>query len=75
MIECDATTRKWGNSIGITLPSEELEREHIKENEEVKVLIIKKNQTPKKIFGMLQGKWNKSGQQIKDEIRAELYND
>ncbi len=75
-MECVATTRKWGNSLGITLPKELVEKEHIKENEEIKIFIMKKNHTFQKTFGMLKGKFGKkSTQQIKDEIRAELYND
>ncbi|HLC70872.1 MAG TPA: AbrB/MazE/SpoVT family DNA-binding domain-containing protein [Candidatus Nanoarchaeia archaeon] len=73
MIELETVTRKWGNSLGITLPKDEVERQHIEENEKVLVLVIKKNQTPHKLFGMMRGKWNKTGQQIKDEIRAELH--
>lgn len=75
MIECETITRKWGNSIGITLPKEDLEREHISENEKVLVLLMKRSQTPKKLFGMMRGKWNKTGQQVKDELRRELHHD
>ncbi len=36
---------------------------------------LKLHQLPKDTFGMLKRKWNKSTQQIKDEIRAELYSE
>ena len=76
MIECEATTRKWGNSLGITLPKELVEAQHLHENEKIKVLIMKQNHTFQKSFGMFKDKLgNKSTQQIKDELRAELYND
>lgn len=76
MIECETITRKWGNSLGVTLPKEFVEEQHIKENEKVRILILKQNHTFKKTFGMLKGKFGKkSTQQIKDEIRAELYDD
>ena len=35
MIECETITRKWGNSIGITLPKEIVETEHLKEDEKI----------------------------------------
>lgn len=75
MIECETTTRKWGNSLGITLPKEVVEQEHIQENEKIKVLILKDSRALKKTFGMVRGKWRKSTQAIKDELRKELYND
>lgn len=74
-MECIATTRKWGNSLGITLPKELVEQQHIKENEEIKILILKKSQTAERLFGMFKGKIKGSGQEIKDMIRKELYHD
>ena len=73
MIECETTTRKWGNSLGITLPKEVVKDAHIKEHEKIRILIIKQNKTLEKTFGMAK-KWGKSAQKIKDEIRAELHN-
>ncbi len=75
MIECETITRRWGNSIGITLPKEIVEMEHLKEDEKITILILKQRPSIKDTFGMLRGKLNKSAQQIKDEARAELYND
>ncbi len=74
-MECETITRKWGNSLGITLPKEIVEEQNLKENEKIIVLVIKKNSTLKKTFGMLKGKLKKSAQQMKDELRKELYND
>jgi len=74
MIECETKTRKWGNSIGLILPKEVTKSEKIKENEKLKILILKQNHMLKKTFGMFKGKWKKSAQTIKDEIRAELHN-
>ena len=75
MIEIESRARKWGNSLGITLPRTELEREGITENDNLKILIMKKDNTFKKTFGMFKGKFKQSTQQIKDELRRELYND
>ncbi len=75
MIECETTARKWGNSLGVTLPKELIEKEHIKENDKVKILVIKQDDTLKRTFGILKGKLGKDTQKIKDQIRRELYND
>jgi antitoxin component of MazEF toxin-antitoxin module len=40
-----AKTRKWGNSIGVVLPKEEIDRLKIKENEEI-ILEIRKKDNP-----------------------------
>lgn len=74
MMECETITRRWGNSLGITLPKDIIEKENIQENEKIKVLILKKNQTLKKTFGMVKGKFNKNTKKIKEELKSELYN-
>ena len=73
MIECETVTRKWGNSLGITLPREIVESQHLKEHEKIKILVLKNNGNLRKTFGLAKGKWKKSAQQIKDEIRTELH--
>ena len=75
MIEIQTTTRKWGNSLGITLPKEVVEQGHIQENQDIRILIIPQQSPLKGTFGMFKGKWTKPTQQIKDELRRELYND
>ena len=44
-------TRKWGNSIGIILPKEELDRMHITEDEDVVVDVKRKDNPLKELFG------------------------
>ena len=73
MIECETVTRKWGNSLGITLPKEIVESQRLKEHEKIKVLVLKENGNLSKAFGLAKGKWKKSAQQIKDETRKELH--
>lgn len=75
MIVCEATAKKWGNSVGIVLSKDILEKGNIKENDTICVLLIKENQTPKKLFGMLEGKMHHSTQELKNTMRRELYND
>lgn len=73
MAECEVVTRKWGNSIGIVLPGDFVAKEHIKENEKLEIIVLKKNTVAQEMFGRFKGKWGKSAQEIKDELREELY--
>ena len=66
--------KRWGNSIGIVIPKETIEREHLIENKSVKFLIVKDSKKAlKETFGIAKSKIKKSSQQIKDELRTELY--
>ncbi len=72
----EAKLRKWGHSLGVIIPKEILKQQNVKENQTVRIILM--NESPpvlKKWFGIAKGKIRKSGQQIKDEIRAELYPD
>lgn len=60
--------KKWGNSLGITLPIDILKNKGIVENEIIEIEIRKKNEPLKKLFGTLSRKI--PAQQFKDEIRA-----
>lgn len=74
MTVIEARVRKWGNSLGIIIPSETVETDQIKEDENVKILIMKDSKRVlKATFGIGKGKIKKSGQQFKDEARRELY--
>jgi len=67
MIEVEAIARKWGNSIGISLPKDVIEKANIKPNKEVRLLIQDKKVDLTKVFGTLKIK--KPTQEILDEIR------
>jgi antitoxin component of MazEF toxin-antitoxin module len=68
--------RRWGNSFGVVIPMEIVEKEKMKENESVSIIIVPDSRKVfRETFGMLKGKIKKSSQQIKDELRRELYND
>ena len=55
MEQFEATTKKWGNSLGITIPSEKIKEEKIKPNEKVNVLIFKDSKKVfKGVFGTLK---------------------
>ena len=69
-----ARVKKWGNSLGVIIPSETVDARNIKENEEIRIIIVKDSgKVLRETFGLLKGKITKSGQQIKDELRRELY--
>ena len=66
MSEAEAITRKWGNSLGITIPREIVDEEQLEENQEI-IVDIRKRVDMRKIRGL--GKFKKSAQQLKDEMR------
>ena len=74
MLEFDAKIKKWGNSLGMVIPKENLKKETIKENEIIHVIAIRKNEAIKESFGMLRD-WKMTGQKAKDIARKELYHD
>ena len=74
MAVVDAKLKRWGNSFGVVIPMEVIEMENIKEEEEVRLIVVRKSsRTLRETFGIGKGKIKKSGQQFKDEARRELY--
>ncbi len=74
MTVIDVRIKKWGNSFGVVIPREVIENENIKEEENVRLIVIKKSSKVfKETFGIGKGKLKKSGQEFKDEARRELY--
>ena len=70
----ETKVKRWGNSLGIIIPSEAADRKNIRENDNIKILIMgDSREVFKKTFGLLKGKLNKPTQQIKDELRRDLY--
>lgn len=68
-MEFEARAKEWGNSLGIIIPREIANREHIKANEDVIVEIKRKNAL-REIFGSRKG-WKINTQKLKDELRKE----
>ena len=67
--------RRWGNSFGVVIPSETVIKEKLKENDPIEILIVRDaSKVMKETFGMLKGKTKKTAQQMKDELREDLYN-
>ena len=75
MLKTKAKLRGWGNSIGIVLPKDQLDREHLSINDEVEVLVRKKTSLLKEAFGKLKEFQPRSGKSTDDllkEIDKEL---
>ena len=73
MIEVRAKIRKWGRSFGVVIPKEMVLKERLKENETVKLLIVKPTNALRETFGSLKIK--RSTQEILDESDKELYDE
>ena len=72
MLEFDTKIKKWGNSLGLIIPKSKIK--DVKENDVIHVIAMKKNDSIKKSFGMFP-EWKGKGQEMKDRLRKELYND
>lgn len=65
-MEVEVTVKKWGNSLAAILPKDLVEKEHLKENEKIRLLIVRPADLSD-IFGTLKRKM--SGQEFKNFIR------
>ena len=64
----ETQVKKWGNSLGVILPKELVEKQHLKENDKVDILIVKEADLSD-MYGALKGKVKMSGQEFKDFVR------
>ena len=60
--------RRWGNSIAVVVPKEVVDRDNIKEDQELVIEFKRKKPKAGELFGFLKG-WNRSAQELKDEAR------
>ncbi len=67
MAESVACARKWGNSIGVTIPKEFVEREKIRPNDAL-IISVRKAKPIASLFCTFKTK--KTAQQLKDEARS-----
>lgn len=72
MTSIEVKTRKWGNSIGITIPNDIVEKMNIKPEDKIKVVILKDSGILKDIFGSV--KFKKSTEKLLQEVKKEIYN-
>lgn len=67
MEQFEAIPKKWGNSVGITIPSEIIKDENIELNRKIEVLVIgNRRKKLKRMFGTL--KLKKPTQKVMEEI-------
>ena len=66
----EVKTKKWGNSIGVIIPSETIESLNIKPEETLTIEVLKRENVLKELFGTLKSK--KTAKQIVDEARKDL---
>ncbi|MBI2146741.1 AbrB/MazE/SpoVT family DNA-binding domain-containing protein [Candidatus Woesearchaeota archaeon] len=66
MAAIEAVTRKWGNSLGITIPQKVIRQINLRENQRI-IIDIKPKPDLSPLRGMLRSA--KSTQQLKDEMR------
>lgn len=71
-MKVEVRTKRWGNSIGVILPSFLVRRENIGENEDI-VIDVESKPLAGNLFGQLSKKTNKSTQEILDEVDEELW--
>lgn len=63
-----ATAKRWGSSIGVVIPKEIVEKQNIKEGDEIVISVFKKGDLSD-TFGTLKTKL--TGQQLKDLSRKD----
>lgn len=66
----EVRTKKWGNSIGIIIPSETVERFNIKPEEKIVIEISKESNVLKEMFGKAKFK-KKTAREMLNEFRKE----
>lgn len=69
MVAIEATTRKWGGSIGVIIPREIVESEGIEANKKIRIT-IEKTPLAKILWRCGPVRKTESTQKIKDELRA-----
>ena len=63
----ELTLKKWGNSLGVVVPAELIERKNLKEGEKILVEVVKKADL-RDVFGIIK-KRKMSGQDAKNLAR------
>ena len=69
----ETTTRKWGSSLGIIIPKDLVNEEKLKGDQQIKILLVKKEGSLRKLFGIGKGKVKKSTNELMGEMREDLH--
>lgn len=56
MFGTEVSLRKWGKSIGVVIPKEDIINEKLKAGDKIKIIILKKNNVLKETFGIAKAK-------------------
>ena len=67
-----AKTKKWGNSLGVLIPSDVVKSLNLSDEQEIIIDIKPKTNVLREMFGFAKGKVNKPTEQIIREARKEL---
>jgi antitoxin component of MazEF toxin-antitoxin module len=67
-MKVSARIRRIGNSLGIIIPRDEVDKRKIKEGDLVEVEVLRRTNL-KEMFGSV--KFRKTAQELKDEVRSE----
>ena len=73
MIEVESKLRRWGRSIGLVVPKKIVETEKLKEGDSVKLVLAKKSNVLKEVFGTLRFK--RSTDEILSESDKEAWDE
>ena len=71
-MKVEVRTKRWGNSIGVILPSFLVRRENIREDEDITIEVESKPLAGN-LFGKFPRKTNKSTQDILDGVDEDLW--
>ena len=66
----EVKAKKWGNSLGLLIPSEVAKKEKIKENQKLDIVILPSPKTLEKTFGTLKG-WKIDTQKALNKLDRE----
>lgn len=73
MITITSKLRSWGRSIGVVIPKEAVEREHLKQGDTVEMLIGRKSNVLAETFGTF--KFKRSTDEILKEVDEESWDE
>lgn len=68
-MEITTRLKRWGNSLGIVIPSETIKQKSLQEDEKV-IITIEREKKIREIFGSLRS-WKINAQKVKNESRKE----
>ena len=74
MERANVRIKKWGNSLGVILPSNIIKNKGLKEGSELEISINLRSKTKVgDIFGLIKGKLKKSTEEIMKEVDKEFW--